>query len=83
MRSATGSAGELIDFARGEAIPARQRIEELIDWVLPAAEEIGAARYLAVPEQNAAERQIERFESGASLEEIYAEQVRATETIGG
>ena len=51
--------------------------------MLPAAEEIGAAPYLAVPEQNAAERQIERFESGASLEEIYAEQVRATETIGG
>ena len=47
------------------------------------AEETGAAPYLAVPEQNAAERQIERFEDGATLEEIYAEQVRATETIGG
>jgi glutamate---cysteine ligase / carboxylate-amine ligase len=78
-----GLSGDLIDFARGESIPARQRIEELIDWVLPAAEEIGAASYLAVPEQNAAERQIERFEQGGSLEEIYAEQVRATETIGG
>jgi len=78
-----GLPGELIDFARGEAIPARQRIEELIEWVQPAAEEIGATPYLAVPEQNAAERQIERFEDGASLEEIYAEQVRATETIGG
>ena len=78
-----GLSGDLIDFARGEPIPARQRIEELVAWVLPAAEEIGAASFLAVPEQNAAERQIERFESGASLEEIYAEQVRATETIGG
>ncbi|MGI8478896.1 MAG: carboxylate-amine ligase [Gaiellaceae bacterium] len=78
-----GLPGELIDFARGEAIPAQQRIEELIEWVLPAAEEIGAAPYLAVPEQNAAERQIERFEEGASLEEIYAEQVSATEKIGG
>ena len=78
-----GLPGELIDFARGEAIPARQRLEELVEWVLPAAEEIGAAPYLAVPEQNAAERQIERFEDGATLEEIYAEQVRATETIGG
>ena len=65
------------------AIPARQRIEELIEWVLPVAEEIGAAPYLAVPERNAAERQIERFEEGASLEEIYAEQVSATEKIGG
>ncbi len=78
-----GLSGELLDFARGEPIPARQRIEELIEWALPAAEEIGAASCLAVPEQNAAERQIERFEDGASLEEIYAEQVRATEWIGG
>ena len=78
-----GLAGELLDFERREPIPARQRIEELIEWVLPVAAEIGAAPYLAVPEQNAAERQIERFENGASLEEIYAEQVRATETIGG
>jgi carboxylate-amine ligase len=78
-----GLPGELIDFERGEAIPARQRLEELVDWILPAAEEIGAAPYLALPERNAAERQIERFESGASLEEIYAEQVKATEAIGG
>ena len=78
-----GLSGELLDFARGEPIPARQRIEELIEWALPAAEEIGAASYLAAPERNAAERQIERFEDGASLEEIYAEQVRATERIGG
>ncbi|MBA3374550.1 MAG: YbdK family carboxylate-amine ligase [Actinobacteria bacterium] len=78
-----GLPGELIDFGRGAAIPARQRIEELIEWVLPVAEEIGAAPYLAVPEKNAAERQIERFEEGGSLEEIYAEQVSATEKIGG
>jgi carboxylate-amine ligase len=78
-----GLAGELIDFERGEAISARQRLEELMDWILPAAEEIGAAPYLALPERNAAERQIERFEAGAPLEEIYAEQVKATEAIGG
>jgi len=78
-----GLSGELIDFDRGEQIPARHRLEELIGWVLPVAEEIGAAPYLAVPDRNAAERQIERHEAGASLEEIYAEQVRATETIGG
>jgi hypothetical protein len=39
------------------------------------AEEIGAAPYLALPEQNAAERQIARHEEGASLRQIYAEQV--------
>jgi glutamate---cysteine ligase / carboxylate-amine ligase len=78
-----GLSGELIDFERGEPIPARQRLEELVEWVRPVAEEIGAAPYLAVPEKNAAERQIERFEGGASLEEIYAEQVGATEAISG
>ena len=78
-----GLSGELLDFERGAPIPARQRIEELIEWALPAAEEIGAAAYLAVPERNAAERQIERAEEGASLREIYAEQIRATEGIRG
>jgi carboxylate-amine ligase len=78
-----GLPGELIDFARGESIPARQRLEELVEWVQPAAEAIGAAPYLAIPGQNAAERQLERFEEGATLEEIYAEQIGATETIGG
>jgi carboxylate-amine ligase len=78
-----GLPGELLDFDRGAPIPARQRLEELVEWVLPVAEEIGAAPYLAIPERNAAERQIERFEEGATLEQIYAEQVRATERIGG
>ena len=78
-----GLRGKLLDFERGEAILARQRLEELVEWVLPAAEEIGAAPYLAIPEQNAAERQIARFEDGASLEDIYAEQVRVTERISG
>jgi carboxylate-amine ligase len=78
-----GLPGELLDFDRGEPIPARQRLEELVEWVLPVAEEIGAAPYLAIPERNAAERQIERLEEGATLEQIYAEQVRATERIGG
>jgi carboxylate-amine ligase len=78
-----GLPGELIDFGRGEPIPARQRIEELVEWVQPVAEEIGAAPFLAVPEQNAAERQLERHGDGTSLEGIYAEQVGAAETIGG
>jgi glutamate---cysteine ligase / carboxylate-amine ligase len=77
-----GLAGELIDFARGEPVPARARIEALIDWVAPVAEEIGAAPYLTVPAANAAERQQARWQDGATLEEIYAEQVRAGERIG-
>jgi glutamate---cysteine ligase / carboxylate-amine ligase len=71
-----GLAGELIDLRTHEVRPARAAIEELIEWVQPVAEELGAAEYLAVPAANAAEGQIARFEEGASLKEIYAEQVR-------
>jgi carboxylate-amine ligase len=78
-----GLAGELLDFERGEPIPARARLEQLVDWVLPVAEELGVAPYLAVPATTAAERQIARFEEGATLEEIYAEQVRAGEPVEG
>ncbi len=77
-----GLDGELIDFDRGEPVAARARIESLLAWVAPVAEEIGAASFLAVPEQNAAERQIARRADGASLAEIYAEQVRASERVG-
>jgi glutamate---cysteine ligase / carboxylate-amine ligase len=71
-----GLSGELIDFARSEPVPARARLEQLIEWVRPVAEELGAADFLAVPERNAAERQIARHEEGASLREIFTEQVR-------
>ncbi|HEY2219563.1 MAG TPA: YbdK family carboxylate-amine ligase [Gaiellaceae bacterium] len=77
-----GLSGELIDFERGETMPARARLEQLVDWVAPVADEIGAAAYLAVPAQNAAERQRARFEEGATLADIYAEQVRVGERIG-
>jgi len=70
-----GLSGELIDFERGAVLPARARLERLLEWVAPVAEEIGATPYLAIPERNAAERQIARFEEGATLPEIYAEQV--------
>ncbi len=73
-----GLSGELIDLDRGDVVPARARIEQLIEWVLPAAEEIGAAPFLAVPDRNAAERQIARYEAGSSLEQIYREQVSVT-----
>jgi len=68
-----GMSGELLDFERGEPIPARARLEQLLEWVQPVADEIGAAPFLTFPEQNAAERQIAQFEEGATIEEIYAE----------
>ena len=74
----TGLSGELIDLERGDVLPARARVERLLEWVLPVAEEIGAAPWLRLPEQNAAERQLARRAEGASFEEIYGEQVGVT-----
>jgi carboxylate-amine ligase len=73
-----GLSGELIDLATGEVRPARAHLERLIEWVLPVAEELGCADHLAIPPANAAERQIARHADGASLQEIYAEQVDAS-----
>jgi carboxylate-amine ligase len=77
-----GLSGELLDFDRGEPVPARARIEALIDWVLPVAEETGAAPFLAVPAANSAERQQARWQDGATLEQIYAMEGIAGERIG-
>ena len=71
-----GLSGEFIDLRTYKVRPTRAAIEELIEWVQPVAEELGTAEYLTVPAANAAERQIARHEEGASLEEIYAEQVK-------
>ena len=68
-----GMSGELIDLATGDVRPAREHLERLADWVAPVAEELGVP--LAIPATNSAERQIARLEEGATLREIYAEQV--------
>ena len=44
-----GLSGELLDFELGVPVPARARIEALIEWVAPLAAETGAAPFLAVP----------------------------------
>jgi carboxylate-amine ligase len=74
----------LIDFERGEVVPARARIETLIEWVLPVAREIGAADYLAVPDSNPSERQYARLEELGSHRDVFAELVRRPrELVGG
>jgi carboxylate-amine ligase len=78
-----GLSGEMIDLTTEEVRSTRAAIEELIGWVMPVAEELGTASYLAVPERNSAERQIARVEEGASLYEIYDELVKGPERVGG
>ena len=70
-----GLSDSFIDLDSGDVLPTRQRLEDLIAWIAPVAEELGVASYLAVPEQNAAERQIARCEAGESIEAIYAREV--------
>ena len=78
-----GLSGELIDLGTFEVRPARAELERLIEWLLPVADELGCASFLSVPGANAAERQISRVADGATLEEIYAEQVRPREPVRG
>jgi carboxylate-amine ligase len=78
-----GLAGDQIDLARGELVAARARIEALVEWVLPVAEELGAASFLAVPERNSAERQYARLAELGTPEEVFAEHVRPREPVGG
>jgi glutamate---cysteine ligase / carboxylate-amine ligase len=73
-----GLGGELIRLGTDVVRPARAALEELVEWVLPVAEELGIAGELTVPAANAAERQIARFTDGATLGEIFAEQVART-----
>src|SRR6266536_3492816 len=78
-----GLSGELIDLTTGDVRAARSHLERLIEWVLPVAEELGTAHLLTIPSANAAERQRARFEQGATIQEIYAEQVAAGEPVRG
>jgi carboxylate-amine ligase len=78
-----GLSGSLIDLADGSVSTARDTLERLVDWVLPVADELGVTPFLSIPATNAAERQIARYEEGATLEEIYAEQVATREAVGG
>jgi carboxylate-amine ligase len=79
-----GLTGGLIDLERGEVVPARARIEALIDWVAPVAAEVGAAPYLRIPEANASERQYARLTELESHRDVFAELVRRPrERVGG
>jgi glutamate---cysteine ligase / carboxylate-amine ligase len=78
-----GLGGSMVDLRTAEVRPTRAAVEELIEWVAPVADELGVTSLLGVPAANAAERQIARHAEGATLEEIFAEQVRPREPVGG
>lgn len=70
-----GLAGDLIDLAVGRVRPARAVLARLAEWVLPVAEELGAAPFLRIPDATPAERQIGRYAAGESLETVYAQEI--------
>jgi len=76
-----GLSGELIDLTTGDVRPARAHVERLIEWVAPMADELGTSHLLVVPSANAAERQRARLAEGATIREIYAEQVEAGDPV--
>ena len=76
-----GLTGRLFEPGTDEIRATRAELERLAGWMAPVADELGLS--LAIPTANAAERQIARIEEGWSLEEIYAEQVRAAEVVRG
>jgi carboxylate-amine ligase len=78
-----GLEGDFIDLATGDVRPTRAHLERLVDWVSPVADELGTTSLLAIPAANAAERQRARHDQGASLQEIFAEQVAAGEPVRG
>jgi carboxylate-amine ligase len=78
-----GLSGELIDLPTRDVRPARAHLERLLEWIQPAAEELGTGPFLTIPVANAAERQRARHAQGGTLEEIYSEQVAAGEPVRG
>jgi glutamate---cysteine ligase / carboxylate-amine ligase len=70
-----GLGGEMIDLDTGRVRPTRERLEELADWIQPIADELGAAAFIGIPTENAAQRQIACYERGATLGEIYADEI--------
>jgi len=71
-----GTEGRMIDFDRGEELPALEAVERLLEWTAPARQSLGLD--LALPELNGARRAQQALSAGASIEEIYREAVAET-----
>lgn len=77
-----GDEGELIDLATGRSRPARQAVEELQEWTEAVRSEWSIDT--ALPERTGARRQLDRFQDGQSLRDVYASTVALTgESYGG
>jgi carboxylate-amine ligase len=71
-----GMDGNLIDFERGRELPAREAVEQLVDWTAPARSALRLE--VTIPEANGAQRDRAALAEGASIEEIYRQAVAET-----
>jgi glutamate---cysteine ligase / carboxylate-amine ligase len=74
-----GMTAELIDLDAGVAVPARARLEALVEEVGEVAADLGIARYLRpLSEPTAAEVYGAELEAGATVEEVWPRAVART-----
>jgi glutamate---cysteine ligase / carboxylate-amine ligase len=71
-----GMDGKLIDFDRGEEVPAPKVVEAMFEWTRPAREALGLE--VAIPEPNGSQRARRALEAGDSIEGIYRRAVAET-----
>jgi glutamate---cysteine ligase / carboxylate-amine ligase len=74
-----GMSGELIDLEARRVVPARARIDALLDEVGDTARDLGIWPYLRpLEDDSAAQRYAGEIEAGASLEEVWQHVVERT-----
>ena len=71
-----GAGGRMIDFRRGEELPTRALLDQVLVWTEPARARLGLD--LQLPERNGAQRAREALDSGVSIEDIYRDAVAET-----
>jgi carboxylate-amine ligase len=77
-----GAGGRMVDFRRGEEVPTRSLLEQVLVWTEPARTQLGID--LVLPEHNGAQRARQALDSGVSIEDIYRDAVAETRrTYGG
>jgi carboxylate-amine ligase len=71
-----GAGGRMIDFRRGEEVPTRAMLDQVLIWTEPARAQLGLDPRL--PERNGAQRAREALDSGVSIEDVFRDAVAET-----
>jgi glutamate---cysteine ligase / carboxylate-amine ligase len=71
-----GAGGRMIDFRRGEELPTRSLLDQVLVWTEPARAQLGLD--VQLPERNGAQRGREALDNGVSIEDIYRDAVAET-----